>query len=89
MTELSEKAMKMTTRANDRLISRRRDFESRFDDLRRSLDRELGWAPSGKTWLMPLAAFATGVALAAWLVAKRRATGAEEAAGTDGDPGES
>ena len=70
-----------TTPATDRLASRRQDLESRFSDLRRSLDRELGWAPSGKTWMMPLAAFATGIALAFWLVATRKTTGAVETTG--------
>ncbi len=56
----------------DRLARRRQDLEARFGDLRLALDREIGWAPKGKTWVLPLAAFACGVAIAAWLVASRR-----------------
>ena len=60
------------TAAIDRLTSRRRDLESRFVELRGALRREIGWAPSGKTWALPFAAFASGLALAAWLVTRRR-----------------
>ncbi len=66
--------MKPSTQAIDRLASRRQDLESRLGDLRQALDREIGWAPKGKTWVLPMAAFACGVALAAWLVARRRGT---------------
>lgn len=59
------------TPAARRLASRRRELESRYGDLRRALDYELGWAPS-KSWLLPLSAFASGLALAAWLVTRRR-----------------
>ncbi len=64
--------MKPSTRAIERLASRRQELESRFGDLRRALDREIGWVPAARTWILPLTAFATGVALAAWLVARRR-----------------
>ncbi len=60
------------TTAIDRLASRRQDLESRFQDLRQALDRELGWAPTSRTWVLPLVAFASGLAIAAWLVARRR-----------------
>ena len=61
-----------TTAAIERLASRRQELESRFEDLRQALDRELGWAPTARTWVLPLAAFASGLALAAWLVARKR-----------------
>ncbi len=64
--------MKPSTRATLHLASRRQELESRFDDLRRTLDREIGWVPAARTWVLPLTAFATGVAVAAWLVARRR-----------------
>ncbi len=63
--------MKPSTRAIESLESRRRELESRFGDLRRALDREIGWAPAARSWILPLAAFASGMALAAWLVARR------------------
>ena len=63
--------MEPSKRATENLASRRQELEARFDDLRRALDRELGWAPAAKTWVLPLAAFASGLALAAWLVARR------------------
>ena len=61
-----------TTPAMDRLKSSRQELESRFGDLRRSIGREIGWTPKGTSWAVPLAAFASGLALAAWLVARRR-----------------
>ena len=51
--------------ALDRLHSRRQEAESRLADLRHSLDRELGaWAPTRAVWILPMVAFACGVALA-------------------------
>ncbi len=64
--------MKPSTRSIERLASRRQELESRFDDMRRALDREIGWVPAAKTWVLPLTAFATGLAVAAWWVARRR-----------------
>ncbi len=55
-----------------RLVSSRQDLELRLGDLRQAMNREIGWAPKGKTWVLPLTAFACGVALAAWWVARRR-----------------
>ncbi len=64
--------MEHQTAAMQRLASRRQDLETRLGDLRQALDREVGWAPKGRTWVLPLTAFACGVAIAAWLVARRR-----------------
>lgn len=64
--------MEPSTQATENLANRRQEFESRFDDLHRALDRELGWAPTAKTWVLTLAAFAAGAALAAWLTARSR-----------------
>ncbi len=61
-----------TTPAMDRLARRRQDLEARLGDVRQALDREIGWAPTGKTWVLPLAAFACGVAIATWFVVRRR-----------------
>ena len=65
-------ALQPATQAIDRLTSRRQEFESRLGDLRLALDRELGWAPAARTWLVPLTAFAAGAALAAWLAGRRK-----------------
>ena len=64
--------MEPQSAAMERLASRRQDLEARFADVRQALDREIGWAPQGKTWLVPIAAFACGVAIATWLVSRRR-----------------
>ena len=64
--------MSPSTPALERLESSRRELESRFDELRRAMDRELGWAPKAKTWVLPAVAFASGLAVAAWLVARRK-----------------
>lgn len=64
--------MKTSKQAAERLAASRRQLESRFDDLRRSIESELGWAPKAKAWAVPMVAFATGLAAAAWLVARRR-----------------
>ncbi|MEM7356038.1 MAG: hypothetical protein AAF657_34795 [Acidobacteriota bacterium] len=60
------------TPALEQLEGRRRELEARFGDLRLALDRELGWAPKAKTWVLPAVGFASGLAIAAWLVARRR-----------------
>ncbi len=60
------------TTAIDRLANSRLELETRFGDLRRAVESEIGWAPKSRTWVLPLVAFASGVALAAWLVARRR-----------------
>ena len=64
--------MQPSTPAIERLSSRRRELEVRLEDMRRALDREIGWAPKAKTWVLPALAFASGLAFAAWLVARRR-----------------
>lgn len=46
-----------------RLESRRGELEHRLDGVRRALDREVGWAPSNKAWIVPLLAFGCGLAL--------------------------
>ncbi len=56
-------------RALERLRSRRLTAEARLDDVRRSFDREVGWAPRSKVWVLPLVAFAVGLTLA---LARRR-----------------
>ncbi len=64
--------MKTSTRATERLADSRRELEARLDDVRRALRREIGWAPKAKSWALPMMAFASGLAAAAWLVARRR-----------------
>ncbi len=59
-------------RARDHLISSRRQVERRLSDLRRSINRELGaWAPRNKVWVIPLVAFACGMAVA--MASRRKA----------------
>ncbi len=64
--------MEPTTTAIDRLTSSRQNLEARLGELRQAMDREIGWSPKGRTWVLPLTAFACGVAVAAWVVARRR-----------------
>lgn len=64
--------LEMTPATAERLARSRQNVEARFGDLRQALRREIGWAPVGKTWVLPVAAFACGVAIAAWFVARRR-----------------
>jgi len=64
--------MKKTDEALDRLARRRRRAEDRLDELRDTLDREFGWAPTAKAWVVPLVGFATGLALAAGLARRKR-----------------
>ena len=66
MKQRSNKQMK---RALERLQDRRLAAEARLADVRRSLDREVGWAPRSKVWVLPLVAFGVGLALA---LARRR-----------------
>lgn len=62
--------MKKETRATQRLEERRREAQARFEDLRKSLDRELGWVPR-RMWWLPVVGFACGMALSG-AVGKRR-----------------
>ena len=64
--------MKPSTQASERLAERRRELEARFEDVRRALESEIGWAPKAKAWSLPVVAFASGLAAAAWFVARRR-----------------
>lgn len=64
--------MEAQTAKMDQLASRRQEFEAQFANLRQSVGREVGWTPKGKTWIMPLTAFACGVAIAGWWLARRR-----------------
>ena len=61
--------------AREKLHRKRLTVEERLDELRRAIGRELGWTPKTKMWIVPLMAFACGVALA---LAKRRGEGSEE-----------
>lgn len=54
----------------DRLDNRRRQAEQRLGDVRTALDREVGWAPRARVWILPLVAFACGLAVAG--TARRR-----------------
>ena len=60
------------TRAAARLAASRLQVEAQLDDLRRSVDRELGWVPKTRPWVLPLAAFAAGLALAGLVAARRK-----------------
>ncbi|MEE8525365.1 MAG: hypothetical protein V3T72_15620 [Thermoanaerobaculia bacterium] len=48
----------------DRLDNRRRQAEQRLTNVRAALDREVGWAPRTRVWILPLVAFACGLAVA-------------------------
>jgi hypothetical protein len=54
-----------------RLEERRLEFEGRLEDLRRTLESEVGWVPRG-AWILPVAAVAAGVAAALWVRRGRR-----------------
>ena len=62
--------MKKESRASERLEESRREVQARFNDLRQSLDRELGWVPS-RMWWLPVVGFACGLALAGTVGKKR------------------
>ena len=49
------------TRVTDELAATRERFATDLDDLRGSLREELGWAPRGLLWLVPIVALAAGV----------------------------
>ena len=57
--------------AESQLESRRRQAEDRLDDVRQALGREIGWVPRGKTWVLPLVAFAFGLAVAGTKMIRR------------------
>ncbi len=43
------------------LEARRERFASGLDELRGNLHEELGWAPKGLRWIVPIVALAVGV----------------------------
>ena len=43
------------------LEARRERFASDLDELRGNLHEELGWAPKGLRWIVPIVALAVGV----------------------------
>ena len=49
------------TRVDEDLASSRERFASGLDDLRGNLQEELGWAPRGLRWIVPIVALATGI----------------------------
>lgn len=46
-----------------KLADARREVAYQFERVQKSLDRELTWFPKGEKWLLPLTAFAVGLAL--------------------------
>lgn len=48
---------------NERLEESRARFEERLAELRGALDREIGWAPRGWRWMVPLVGLAAGLVL--------------------------
>jgi hypothetical protein len=56
-------------REPDELAATRERFAADLDDLRGNLQEELGWAPRGLRWIVPIVALAAG--LAAGIVLKR------------------
>jgi hypothetical protein len=63
--------MKKETKAMKRLDQSRKEARARLEDLRRAIDREVGWVPR-QIWWLPLVGFACGVALAGAVGRKRR-----------------
>jgi hypothetical protein len=49
------------TRDSDELAETRERFAADLDDLRGALHEELGWAPRGLRWIVPIVALAAGV----------------------------
>lgn len=49
------------TADRDALEATREQFATDLDELRGSLHEELGWAPKGLRWLVPIVALAAGV----------------------------
>lgn len=60
------------TEARAKLEASRRRLEARFTEARDTLEREVGWAPRTGVWVVPLVAFAGGLALAGLLRHARR-----------------
>ena len=48
----------------NRIEESRREFERRLEEVRGSLESEVGFSPRKVGWLLPLAALSLGVALA-------------------------
>ncbi len=69
--------MKKPTPAQKRLDDNRRQAEQRLDAVRRALRSEIGWAPRGRGWALPLVAFGCGVALAYVLRRRKQLTQVE------------
>lgn len=61
----------------DELAATRERFAADLDDLRGNLQEELGWAPRGLRWVVPIVALAAGlvagIALKRNLPRRRRA----------------
>lgn len=49
------------TRDSDELSETRERFAADLDDLRGALREEVGWAPRGLRWIVPIVALAAGV----------------------------
>ncbi len=63
--------MERHSEAKQRLEQNRQQVEERLAALQESFDRELGWAPKAKAWVLPMAGFAVGLALAGRMVGRR------------------
>lgn len=50
-----------------RLEDRRRAAAARAQEVRQSIARETGFLPAGTAWMLPLVAFAAGLAVAGML----------------------
>lgn len=56
----------------DRVEASRRQVEKRLAEVRRAMNREVGLVPRTAAWVLPLAAFAVGLALASRARRRRR-----------------
>ena len=64
--------MERSDGALEKLHQDRRRLEGRLRDVREAIDREVGWAPRGRRWVLPLLGFAAGIALALAVRSRRR-----------------
>lgn len=75
--------------AEARLRARRQEFERRAAGLRTAVDREVGWAPTLSSWLVPLLGLGAGLIVAGNLMSRhrrRRLRAADADAGRDLEP---
>lgn len=68
------------TRRSNRTAAERQRVEQNLRRLREAIGREVGWAPTARTWILPILAFAVGATLALNRRSRRRRLGASSPA---------